>query len=354
MNILITGGSGFVGSSLACAIKADNPEYKVYTLDNLRRRGSELNLSRLNNLGISFIHGDVRNKEDLFSIGVIFDIIIDASADCSVSSGMNNDSEYVVNTNLMGTFNCLELAKKNKSKFIFLSTSRVYGIKSLESIQFEETETRYKILDTQIVPEVSIKGITEKFSTEGIKSLYGATKLASEQLVQEYGQMFGFECVINRCGIITGPWQMGHSDQGIITMWLARHHWKRSLKYTGYFGKGKQVRDVIDVDDICRLIIWQLHNFEKVNGQIFNVGGGINNSVSLLELTKLCKEVTENTVDVDQDLTPRRNDIRVYVTDNTKIQTLSGWYPEISTKETLMRIHNWIRENEHTLFTILN
>lgn len=353
MNILITGGAGFVGSSLAIHIKNKYKNYNIYAFDNLRRRGSELNVHRLTSSGIHFIHGDVRSKEDLFSTGVKFNVIIEASADCSVMSGVSNDSEYVVNTNLIGTFNCLELAKHQNCNVILLSTSRVYGIDSLENIQYEESYTRYVISDIQSMLNVSSNGITELFSTNGIKSLYGATKLSSELLLQEYSKLFNFNMVINRCGIIAGPWQMGHINQGIITTWLARHKWKKPLKYTGYSGKGKQVRDVLDVRDLIKLIDWQLHNMSQITGEIFNVGGGVNNSVSLLELTDMCQLVTQNEINIEQDINHRTNDIRIYITDNCKIKTQSGWSPEIPLLQTLEDTHSWIHDNEHNLINIV-
>lgn len=353
MNILITGGSGFVGSSLAIHIKQKYPTYEIYSFDNLRRRGSELNLTRLNNEKIHFLHGDVRNKEDLFSINIKFDVIIDASADCSVMSGLENDSSYVVNTNLVGTFNCLELAKTQKSIFIFLSTSRVYGIDSLESILYDEADTRYFILDTQNMQHVSSNGITELFSTNGTKSLYGATKLSSELLLQEYSKSFNFDMVINRCGIIAGPWQMGNINQGVVTSWLARHYWKKSLKYTGYSGTGKQVRDILDVRDLAELIDWQIHNISRVSGEIFNVGGGIQNSISLLELTDLCEKITQNKIHVGQDITARKNDIRIYITDNTKIMHMTSWRPIKSVVQTLQDTYDWIVKNENDLFNVI-
>ena len=133
--ILITGGAGFVGSSLAIRFKKNYPAYKIIALDNLKRRGSELNLNRLKEAGIEFFHGDIRNQEDFNSLPAV-DLIIEASAEPSVLAGMNEPPSYVVNTNLLGTVNCLNFAVKNKSDFIFLSTSRVYPIEKIEKIEF--------------------------------------------------------------------------------------------------------------------------------------------------------------------------------------------------------------------------
>ena len=130
MKILITGGAGFVGSSLCIHLKTKYPNYEIVSFDNLRRRGSELNISRLKENQINFIHGDIRNSEDLLEIGSC-DLIIDASADPSVLSGINSSVFPLINVNLIGTVNVLEFAARCKSKFIFLSTSRIYPVHSI-------------------------------------------------------------------------------------------------------------------------------------------------------------------------------------------------------------------------------
>lgn len=204
MKILITGGAGFVGSNLALLFKQQFPNYQITCLDNLKRRGSELNIPRLMSQGIKFIHGDIRCKEDLSEIQDI-DFVIDASAEPSVMAGITSPVEQVYNNNLTGTVNCLELAKKLSAGFIFLSTSRVYPIKTLENLNFEEKETRFVLSDNQPVTGVSSKGIAENFPLEGSRSFYGATKLASELMINEYNALAGVKTVINRCGVITGP-----------------------------------------------------------------------------------------------------------------------------------------------------
>src|SRR5882762_10114229 len=137
-NILITGGAGFVGSSIAIELKTKYPAYTVTALDNLKRRGSELNISRLAAAGVKFLHGDIRNREDLESINENVDCIIEASAEPSVLAGIDGMPDYLLNTNLVGTINCLNLAVKKKAAFIFLSTSRIYPIENIENIRFTE------------------------------------------------------------------------------------------------------------------------------------------------------------------------------------------------------------------------
>lgn len=350
--ILITGGAGFVGSSLSIALKEKYPNYLVIAFDNLKRRGSELNLSRLNEASVEFFHGDIRNSED-FTVLPKVDVIIEASAEPSVLAGLDGTPDYVVNTNLMGTVNCLNLAVKNKSDFIFLSTSRIYPIENIEQIKFEEEKTRFNISPKQILNGVSGNGISENFPLEGFRSIYGATKLCSELLITEYNQFYGLKTVTNRCGVLTGPWQMGKVDQGVVVLWMARHFWKQKLGYFGYGGTGKQVRDILHIKDLFRLIDWQIHNLDQINGQTFNVGGGNEISVSLLELTEYCHKITGNKISIDSVSENRQADIRIYLTDNAKVTDFTGWKPEISVEEIFEDIYHWIKNNESILQPIL-
>jgi CDP-paratose 2-epimerase len=350
--ILITGGAGFVGSNLAISFKQEYPTYKVICFDNLKRRGSELNIARLLNQGIEFIHGDVRCKEDFHEIKEA-DFIIDASAEPSVLAGINSPIEQVYNNNLTGTVNCLELAKRLNAAFIFLSTSRIYPIKSLESLNFFEKETRFELSKQQSIPGVSERGISEDFPLNGSRSFYGTTKLASELLITEYNALAGVKAVINRCGVITGPWQMGKVDQGVVVLWMARHFWKQKLSYIGYGGLGKQTRDVLHVRDLFALIKWQIENIDQVNGDTFNVGGGLDVSVSLIELTQLCQEITGNKIEIDRIKETRSADIKFYCTDNTKVSSITGWTPQIKPLEIMNEIYTWLKANEDSLAKIL-
>lgn len=352
MKILITGGAGFVGSSLAIALKTNYPDYQLFALDNLKRRGSELNLSRLKKAGVEFVHGDIRSKEDFDALPAV-DTVIEASAEPSVLAGLDGTPDYLINTNLFGTVNCLNYALKHKAAFIFLSTSRVYPIKTLETLNFVEEETRFALADEQPVPGASAKGIAENFPLDGARSLYGTTKLASELLIQEYNEFYNLKTVINRCGVITGPWQMGKVDQGVMVLWVAKHYFQQQLGYFGYGGTGKQIRDMLHVADLYRLIDWQLHNLDQVNGEILNAGGGLESSASLQELTKICQEVTGHTIPIKAVAETRTADIRLYVTDNTKVTQLTGWKPEIGIKQIVEEIAEWLKENEDDLGPIL-
>lgn len=344
MKILVTGGAGFVGSNLAISIKKKYPHYIVTCVDNLKRSGSELNLQRLKELNILFIHADIRNKEDLFTIPS-FDILIDACADPSVLAGINSPIDQVINTNLIGTLNCLELAKKYNAGFIFLSTSRVYPIDYLNQIKYIECDTRYEWCD--------IKGIDELQIMEGSRSFYGFTKYSSELLIQEYEYYFNLKTIINRCGVIAGPGQMGKSDQGIITFWLAQHYWNRDLKYIGFNGSGKQVRDILYIDDLFDLVDYQIHNIDILKGDLYNVGGGIDSNISLLELTTLCNQITGNQLNIEKSTESRTGDVRIYITDNSKVFNKTGWSPKTTTNQIVEYVFNWIKNNENSLKNIL-
>jgi CDP-paratose 2-epimerase len=352
-SILITGGCGFIGSNLCLLLKDKYPDYKVVALDNLKRRGSELNISRLKEAGVLFIHGDIRNTEDL-ALEEKFDFIIDAAAEPSVMAGMGASLNYVINTNLNGTINTLELAARTGAKFIFLSTSRVYPISYLEGINYTHGATRFELAEEQSLPGVSARGVSESFPLDKARSVYGSTKLASELMIEEFREFFDVDYVINRCGVIAGPHQMGKVDQGVITLWLARHYWKKDISYFGYGGTGLQVRDALHIWDLFDLVDYEIHHFSRVNGFTFNAGGGLASSVSLQELTGICAEVTGNRAGVHAVQENRKGDIPLYITDNTKITNHTGWAPKRNIKDIITDTYNWINKNEQQLKPILN
>lgn len=350
--ILITGGAGFVGSALALELKENYPNYEIYCLDNLKRKGSELNVARITAQGIHYIHGDIRSKEDFDTLPAV-DCVIEASAEPSVLAGLNGSPDYLINTNLFGTVNCLNYAVKHKADFVFLSTSRVYPIKTIETLNFEEEETRFKLSDEQETVGVSSKGIAENFPLEGARSLYGTTKLASELLIQEYKEFYNLKTITNRCGVLTGPWQMGKVDQGVMVLWIAKHYFEKKLSFIGYKGTGKQTRDMLHVKDLYRLVDWQIHHIDEINGETFNVGGGVDVSTSLQELTTICQKATGKKIPIDKVLENRAADIKLYVTDNSKVTAKTGWAPEISIEQIVEEITEWLQENEAALKPIL-
>ncbi|MDD5070035.1 MAG: NAD-dependent epimerase/dehydratase family protein [Candidatus Omnitrophica bacterium] len=348
--VFITGGAGFVGSNIALNLKRDYSALEIVVLDNLVRKGSELNLPRLRAEGISFIKGDVRNLEDIQSVRG-FDLLIECSAEPSVSAGYTTSPKYVVDTNLFGAINCLEACRTEKADFIFLSTSRVYPIEALSVLPLKEDDLRFDIDSSRLSAGLSAKGISEQFPLSGYRSFYGASKLSAEMFIEEYAKAYGLSTVIDRFGVIAGPWQMGKIDQGVITLWAAYHYFKKNLKYIGF--NGKQVRDVLHIQDAYSLIKSQLEDISKYQGGIYNVGGGLENSVSLRQLTGLCQKITGNTLNIQTDDQARFADIPYYVTDYSKLENLCRFRPKFSIEKTVSDIFEWIRDNEDVLKNIL-
>jgi CDP-paratose 2-epimerase len=352
MRVLITGGAGFVGAHLALSLKRESPDSTVIALDNLKRRGSELALRRLAAGGVVFRHGDIRNPEDLADIGSL-DLLVECSAEPSVQAGVYGGGRYLINTNLMGTINCLDHARRHDAAVIFLSTSRIYPIAPLLELPLVATETRFAIPESSTGPGWSARGIAENFPLTGSRSLYGATKLCSELIIAEYVMLYGLRAVINRCGVLTGPWQMGKVDQGFVVLWAARHLFGGSLSYNGFGGAGLQVRDVLHVEDLYRLIRDQVAEIASHSGKIYNVGGGAECSVSLAELTEACVRHTGRRLSIAAQPDTNPVDIPYYVTDTTAVTKATGWRPRLSPGEILDDIFEWLRGHRGDVEAIL-
>src|SRR3954453_3832502 len=178
--VLITGGSGFVGANLCVGLAERHPGWEIIAFDNLKRRGSELNLPRLRAAGVTFVHGDVRAPGDLQALPKV-DAIVECSAEPSALAGVHDSPDYLVQSNLFGAYHCLELARRDGAQVVFVSTSRVYPYAALNALPYRETDTRF---------ELAGPGVSERFPLEGPRTLYGATKLAAEHLVTEYAGTF--------------------------------------------------------------------------------------------------------------------------------------------------------------------
>jgi len=290
MRVLITGACGFVGSTLARGLMESAPHVEIMGLDNLARPGSEMNRLVLHRLGLRVSHGDIRNASDL-EVLPRCDWSLDAAANPSVLGGVHDatGSRQLLEHNVIGTVNLLETAKRWQSGLILLSTSRVYSIRQLTAIPLE-------VKGDQFVPTAAAKGIhgfsewgvSESFSTEPPLSLYGSSKRASEILACEYAGSFDLPVFVNRCGVLAGAGQFGKADQGIFSYWIHSFCRKRPLKYIGFHGTGHQVRDCLHARDLIPLISAQMKNPHRDAPRVLNVGGGIEQSASLHQLSDWC------------------------------------------------------------------
>jgi CDP-paratose 2-epimerase len=359
-SILITGGAGFVGSNLCLALRAAFPGASITALDNLYRNGSQFNLPRLAAAGVRFHRGDVRDPATF--PGEPFDLMVECSAEPSVLAGRDGSPDYLFHTNLVGAYNCLEACRRHGAGMIFLSTSRIYPVARLEAHPWREEETRFTWQDTG-TPGLSSRGVREDLPLDGARSLYGFTKLAAEQLIEEYRDAFGLKAVVNRCGVIAGPWQFGKVDQGVVALWVMAHHFKRKLTYIGYGGTGKQVRDLLHVHDLCDLIIHQVRHFDHWDGWLGNVAGGLPCSASLLELTGLCQEITGNTIDIASVPENRPSDLRLFLGDCAKLRAKlarpnnqqeptnlkPSSFPNRTVTDIVAETHTWVRHHQDDL-----
>ena len=335
MKILITGGCGFVGSNIAIYLKKNLKKVQIYSLDNLSRKGSSLNKKRLNKKKIKNFNINIENFNKLKLLPK-FNLIIDCCAEPAIEAS-KYDTDRVFNTNLLGTFNVLKKCIKDNANIIFLSSSRVYSIEKL----------RYLVKKTNLSKPLKINyKINENFVTSSVSSLYGFTKLASEKLIQEMFYKTNLKFIINRFGVIAGPWQFGKQDQGFVPLWVAKHFLKKKLSYIGFGGKGHQVRDILHINDACEIILIQIKKIKKINNKIFNIGGEINNSISLKDLTIKCEELTKNKIKFKSVLKTSSYDIPYYVTDNSKLKKIYKWKPSRNIDKILKDIYNWLSNNK--------
>lgn len=351
--VLITGGAGFVGASLAIRLKEEFEGMDVYAFDNLRRRGSELNLGALAAAGVKFVHGDVRSLDDLESVPAAPQLMIDCSAEPSAQAGYGGSPAYVIQTNLTGCYCCLELVRRTKADLIFLSTSRVYPFTALNQLRYREEETRFTLLDEQTLPGASSQGISEEFPLIGARSIYGMTKLASELMVEEYVYAYGIRAAVTRFGLLSGPRQMAKSDQGVIALWAAAHYYGKPLSYIGFGGTGKQVRDVLHIDDFCDLIVDQIRRLDLYAGPPRNAGGGLANSLSLVETTRLCEAIFNRKIKMGSVIENRPADVASYITDHRAISAVNGWKPRRGPEKVLQDIREWMEREDRSLRPLL-
>jgi CDP-paratose 2-epimerase len=290
MRILITGICGFAGSSMAECLLAGYAGLSIAGIDNFMRPGSETNRARLRKLGISVTHADLRAASDIEALSGA-DWVIDAAAIPSVLGGMQGalSSRQVFEHNLAGMANVLEYCKRHKAGLLLLSSSRVYSIAALASLPLRDCGNSFRLDTTAPLPAgVSARGIGPEFPTAPPVSLYGSTKLASEMLALEWGSAFDFPVWIDRCGVLAGAGQFGTPEQGIFSYWIHAHLRRRPLRYMGFGGSGKQVRDAMHPRDLAALTSAQMTSGRAGGRRIYTAGGGIANSMSLAQLTAWC------------------------------------------------------------------
>ncbi len=339
MKILITGGCGFVGANLCLSLKENS--HKVFSIDNLSRKSSYLNLKTLSKNNIKNYKFDICNYKKLHKLQK-FDIIIDCCAEAAVEVS-KKDLDRVINTNLIGTFNILKKAKKDNSKIIFISSSRVNSIEEINNL----VKNRKNLKNLRLK-----KKINEKFDTLKPKSIYGFTKFASELLIEEFSYAYNLKYLINRCGVLSGPMQFGKQDQGFVSLWTWHHYLKKDLVYIGYGGNGNQVRDVLHIDDLTDLINMQIKMFNHIFNKKFCVGGSTKSFTSLNNLTKICTKVTGNKIKFSKQKKTSIYDIPYFVTDNYLVKKTYQWVPKKSILDIVKDNYKWLINNKIQLLKI--
>ena len=337
--ILITGGCGFVGSNLAIYLK--NKKFNITSLDNFSRNGSKLNCKLLKENNIKNFNIDIRNTKKIFLLPR-FDYIIDCCAEPSVEASKSNIKK-VFDVNLVGTLNILKKVTKEKSKLIFISSSRVYSIEKLN-----------KDFKTKIKQKNPRSKININYLKHGAKSFYGFTKFASEQLIEEFRYLFKIDYLINRCGVIAGPGQFGKTDQGFASLWVWKFLTKQKMKYIGYGGNGNQVRDLLHIEDFCELIYKQITKFKKIKNKTFAVGGGLKNATSLKKFSNLCEKITGNKISFSKVKSTSVYDIPYFVTCNKTVSEVYKWFPKKNLSDLIEDTLSWQKNNFNVLKKYLN
>ncbi|MFA5393533.1 MAG: SDR family NAD(P)-dependent oxidoreductase [Candidatus Ratteibacteria bacterium] len=333
MKILITGGAGFIGVNLTESLLKKGEQ--VIVLDNLSRPGSEKNLAWLKdrfNRKFNFIRADIRDfrsvSEAMTDISTVYHLAAQVAVTSSVSDPQND-----FQINAAGTLNILEAVRKNcpEAVLVFSSTNKVYG--ELTHLTVSEKNNRYFIPD---LPE----GVNEKTSLD-FHSPYGCSKGAADQYVRDYSRIYGLKTVVFRQSCIYGPHQFGNEDQGwvaYLTLCALQN------KEITIYGDGKQVRDILFVDDLVSAFELARAQAEKISGGIYNVGGGKENVLSLLELIDWLKKELKREIKHKFDAW-RPGDQRVYVSDIQKAKEDLGWKPSVFKKEGLEKLLAWLRKN---------
>lgn len=336
MKLLINGGCGFLGSNLAShAIKMG---YDVTVFDNLSRLGSDRNREWLSTLGkYKFVYGDTRNKNDVETVikDGKFDAVFHLAGQVAMTTSIENPyKDFEINA--MGAVNLLDSIRKYSptTAIFFSSTNKVYG--DLEDYTYIETDKRYKCVEFP-------NGFDESVPLD-FRSPYGCSKGAADQYMLDYARIFGLKTTVFRHSSMYGSRQFATYDQGWIGWFVAKALEKKNNPNCEPFtisGNGKQVRDILHAKDMINLYFNALDNVEKVCGQAYNIGGTMEQSLSLLELFDLLNEMLGIKMKYEQ-LPPRQSDQKVFVADIQKINEKMGWYPVVSAREGISDMVNWV------------
>jgi CDP-paratose 2-epimerase len=338
--ILITGGAGFIGTNIAHRYLAENQP--VHIFDNLARSGVEQNVTELQQRypgRLKFTQADVRDRSAVEKAVSSAAVIYHLAAQVAVTTSLE-DPLADVGTNLMGTLHLLEAIRKapTKPSLLFTSTNKVYG--RLAAVSLREAPSRHEPSD----PVLAALGADEQQPLEFL-SPYGCSKGSADQYVLDYARSFGIQAVVFRMSCIYGPYQLGSEDQG----WVA-HFLRQALKGEPitFYGDGKQVRDLLFIEDLVDAMRLVQKNMPLAAGQAFNVGGGPENSSSLIELIGEIEALTGASVTVDHG-PERLADQRWFVADTSKIRHLLGWSARTSIREGLRILQNWYLERPSLL-----
>jgi len=336
MKYLITGGCGFLGSNIASEILRRGDELIVF--DSLYRFGSYQNLEWLKSQGsFIFIHGDIRNTNDVERTIRTHtpDVVYHLAGQVAMTTSIE-DPRMDFEVNVGGSFNLLNAVRlySPNSIIIYSSTNKVYG--DLEQFAYEETETRYKCVEKP-------NGFDESVNLD-FHSPYGTSKGSADQYMLDFARIYGIRTVVFRHSSMYGGRQFATFDQGWLGWFTQKaveiKHGKLKEPFT-VSGNGKQVRDLLYASDTVSLYLKASEKIDKVKGQAFNVGGGIENSSSLLELFAFLEKELDITMTYTQ-LPPRESDQRVFVADITKAKNLMGWEPKVTKEEGIRRMIEWV------------
>lgn len=338
MKLLITGGCGFLGSNLASDALARGDELVVF--DNLYRSGSRENLEWLRGQGaFVFEHGDIRNQNDITRVIQLFkpDAVFHLAGQVAMTTSIANP-RFDFEVNVMGTHNLLEAVRVHAPEaiLVYSSTNKVYG--DLEQYTYHENDTRYSCVEYP-------NGFNEQTQLD-FHSPYGCSKGAADQYMLDYSRIFGLKTVVFRHSSMYGGRQFATYDQGWVGWFCQKAiETKKGLldKPFTISGTGKQVRDVLHAEDMKRLYFSAVENINKAKGQAFNIGGGIENSLSLLELFELLEKVTKVNLKYTR-LPVRESDQRVFVADIAKAKKILRWEPMVSSQEGVVRMVEWVSE----------